>query len=81
MVLDPRPAGVVLSGSRSFDMSGEEALQDDDFDGEGDDAGQETETAEVVVKIVNSEARRRLEDRLEERRLQKLIRDYDYDID
>ncbi|WP_438958922.1 PA3496 family putative envelope integrity protein [Porticoccus sp.] len=62
-------------------MSGEEALQDDDFDGEGDDAGQETETAEVVVKIVNSEARRLLEDRLEERRLQKLIRDYDYDID
>ena len=62
-------------------MSGEEALQDDDFDGEGDDASQETETAEVVVKIVNSEARRRLEDRLEERRQQKLIRDYDYDID
>jgi hypothetical protein len=62
-------------------MSGEEALQDDDFDGEGDDPGQETEAAEVVVKIVNSEARRRLEDRLEERRLQKLIRDYDYDID
>lgn len=62
-------------------MSGEEALQDDDFDVEEGDAGQETEAAEVVVKIVNSEARRRLEDRLEERRLQKLIRDYDYDID
>lgn len=62
-------------------MSGEEALEDDDFDVEEGDAGRETETAEVVVKIVNSEARRRLEDRLEERRLQKLIRDYDYDID
>lgn len=62
-------------------MSGEEALEDDDFDAEESDAGQETEPAEVIVKIVNSEARRRLEDRLEERRLQKMIRDYDYDID
>ncbi|WP_438950857.1 PA3496 family putative envelope integrity protein [Porticoccus sp.] len=62
-------------------MSGEDALEDDDFDVEEGDAGRETETAEVVVKIVNSEARRRLEDRLEERRLQKLIGDYEYDID
>lgn len=62
-------------------MSGEDALEDDDLDVEEGDAGRETETAEVVVKIVNSEARRRLEDRLEERRLQKLIGDYEYDID
>ncbi len=39
---------------------------------------------EVVAKdanVNNQEARRRLEDALEERRLQKAIRDFDFDLD
>ncbi|MFZ5653300.1 MAG: PA3496 family putative envelope integrity protein [Pseudomonadota bacterium] len=31
--------------------------------------------------VIDMEARRRLEDRLEQRRLEKLIRDYDFDLD
>ena len=42
----------------------------------------EEEVAEVKLPITtNLEARRRLEDRLEERRLNKMIRDYDFDLD
>lgn len=31
--------------------------------------------------VIDLEARRRLEDRLEQRRLEQLIRDYDFDLD
>lgn len=31
--------------------------------------------------VIDMEARRRLEERLEQRRLEKLIRDYDFDLD
>ncbi|WP_461482128.1 PA3496 family putative envelope integrity protein [Porticoccus sp.] len=61
-------------------MSGEDALEEDDFDAEDGETAAEP-NAEEVVKVVNSESRRRLEDRLEERRLQKMIRDYDFDVD
>lgn len=61
-------------------MSGEDALEEDDFDAEDGETAAEP-SAEEVVKVVNSESRRRLEDRLEERRLQKMIRDYDFDVD
>lgn len=59
-------------------MSGEDALDDDDFDAEEGDTEVEPRVEEVV-KVVSSESRRRLEDKLEERRLQKMIRDYDFD--
>lgn len=59
-------------------MSAKEA-KDDDFE-EFDEDAEETEA--VVVPIDRSlEARRRLEDKLEERRLSRLIRDYDFDLD
>lgn len=61
-------------------MSGEDALDEEDFDAEEGDSEDEQE-AEATVKVVNSESRRRLEDKLEERRLQRLIRDYDFDLD
>ena len=59
-------------------MGAKEAKDDDfeDFDEEVE------ETSAVVISIDRSlEARRRLEDRLEERRLSKLIKDYDFDFD
>ncbi|TNF01548.1 MAG: hypothetical protein EP323_09425 [Gammaproteobacteria bacterium] len=59
-------------------MSGEDAVEDDDFDVEDDDT--EEQEAESI-KVMTSESRRRLEDRLEERRLQKMISDYDFDLD
>ncbi|GMU45312.1 MAG: hypothetical protein IT469_00805 [Pseudomonadales bacterium] len=31
--------------------------------------------------VIDMEARRRLEDRLEQRRLERMIRDYDFDLD
>ncbi|TNE76053.1 MAG: hypothetical protein EP334_09110 [Gammaproteobacteria bacterium] len=60
-------------------MSGEDALEDEDF--EVEDGENEEEQESEGAKAVNSESRRRLEDRLEERRLQKMIRDYDFDLD
>ncbi len=60
-------------------MSGEDAVDDDDFDVEDDDNVEEQEAE--PIKVMTSESRRRLEDRLEERRLQKMIRDYDFDLD
>lgn len=53
-----------------------------DEEDELDDVGMEEEEAVEEVKPVLStdlEARRRLEARLEERRLSKMIRDYDFD--
>lgn len=59
-------------------MSAKEA-KDDDFD---DFDGEVEETEAVVIHIDRGlEARRRLEDRLEDRRLNKLIQDYDFDLD
>lgn len=59
-------------------MSGKKALENDDFDLEDED--QELNFKEVE-SIVYSDVRRRLEDQLEERRLQKSIQDYDFDMD
>lgn len=59
-------------------MSAKEA-KDDDFD-EFDEDIEEGE-AEVIPVYRSLEARRRLEDKLEERRLSRLIRDYDFDMD
>lgn len=38
------------------------------------------EPERVRTTVVSTEARRRLEDRLEKRRLERLIRDYDFDL-
>ncbi|MEH6616609.1 MAG: hypothetical protein V7699_02110 [Porticoccus sp.] len=55
-------------------MNGEEELENDDFDLEG-------EAVEPDAKSrVDSDIQRRLEDQLEERCLQKSIRDYDFDV-
>lgn len=59
-------------------MSAKEA-KDDDFDEFEEDV--EDSEAEDVPVYRSLEARRRLEDKLEERRLSKLIRDYDFDLD
>ncbi|GIX30393.1 MAG: hypothetical protein KatS3mg124_0865 [Porticoccaceae bacterium] len=56
-------------------------MKDDDLDSldleEQDDAGEADEPAPVSDLL----ARRRLEEKLEERRLAKLIQDYDFDLD
>lgn len=58
------------------------AMNDEDL--ELDDLGEDGEPErEEVIKLspaTDLEARRRLEARLEERRLMKLIQDYDFDI-
>lgn len=59
-------------------MSGKKALENEDVDLEGE--AQEPNFKEVE-SIVYSDVRRRLEDQLEERRLQKSIQDYDFDLD
>jgi hypothetical protein len=59
-------------------MSGEEELESDDFD--FDEEAIEPGVKEVE-KVVDSDLRRRVEDQLEERRLQKSIQDYDFDLD
>lgn len=59
-------------------MSAKEA-KDDDFD--EFDVEIEEDVAEVIPVYKGLEARRRLEDKLEERRLSRLIRDYDFDMD
>lgn len=54
---------------------------DDELDGLGD--MEDDSAPELSVKATAAairEARRRLEDRLEERRLQKLIQDYDFEM-
>lgn len=59
-------------------MGDEETLDNDDFDLEDQELGQETEEK---IKVEGSDMRRRLEAELEERRLQKMIQDYDLDLD
>ncbi len=54
---------------------------DDELDGLGemeDDSAPEVSVKATAAAVL--EARRRLEDRLEERRLQKLIQDYDFEM-
>lgn len=59
-------------------MGDEETLDNDDFDLEDQELGQETEEK---IKVEGSDMRRRIEAELEERRLQKMIQDYDFDLD
>lgn len=59
-------------------MSGEDALEDDDFDLDDDI---EEQGVKKVVHAADPDIRRRLEDQLEERRLRKSIQDYDFDLD
>jgi len=59
-------------------MGDEEALDNDGFDLEDETIEQE---AEGKIQVTDSDIRRRLEDQLEERRLQKMIQDYDFDLD
>ncbi len=59
-------------------MSGEDALEDDDFDLDDDI---EEQDVKKTVHAADSDIRRRLEDQLEERRLRKSIQDYDFDLD
>lgn len=59
-------------------MGDEEALDNDGFDLEDEMIEQE---AEGKIQVTDSDIRRRLEDQLEERRLQKMIQDYDFDLD
>jgi hypothetical protein len=59
-------------------MGDEETLDNDDFDLEDEELEQE---AEEKIQVTDSDMRRRLEDELEERRLQKMILDYDFDLD
>ena len=59
-------------------MSGEEELENDDFDLEDETVEQDVKEVEAII---SSDIRRRLEDQLEERRLQKSIQDYDFDLD
>ena len=59
-------------------MSGKNALEDNDFEVEDDATGQDVKE---VVSAAWADIRRRLEDQLDERRLQKNIQDYDFDLD
>lgn len=59
-------------------------MSDDDDDLDDVSMDEDSSIVEVVAApspLADLEARRRLEVRLEERRLQKLIQDYDFDID
>lgn len=59
-------------------LGNQETLENDDFDLEDEALEQE---AEEKIEVTGSDMRRRLEDELEERRLQKMIQDYDFDLD
>jgi hypothetical protein len=59
-------------------MGDEETLDKDDFVLEGEALEQEVEEK---IQAEDSDMRRRLEDQLEERRLHKMIQDYDFDLD
>lgn len=60
-------------------MSGDEML-DDDFDVEDETIELDVEAKEVP-RVADIDARRRLEDQLEERRLRRMTQDYDFDLD
>tara|TARA_R110001592_G_scaffold356455_3_gene658346 strand:- start:6245 stop:6430 length:186 start_codon:yes stop_codon:yes gene_type:complete len=61
-------------------MSGDEMLDDDDFDVEDETIELDVEAKEVP-RVADIDARRRLEDQLEERRLRRMTQDYDFDLD
>ncbi|MDX2464952.1 MAG: hypothetical protein QNK31_10640 [Porticoccus sp.] len=61
-------------------MSGDQMLDDDDFDVEDEVIELDVEAKEVP-RVADIDTRRRLEDQLEERRLRKMIQDYDFDLD
>lgn len=65
---------------RGFEVSGEKDYQDDDLDDDDLEEGSLKASAKESVTS-NLESRRRLEEALEQRRLQKAIQDYDFDLD
>ncbi len=58
-------------------------MGDEELETTGDDDEEivNVEPERVRNIAVSMEARRKLEDRLEKRRLERLIRDYDFDLD
>lgn len=79
--LIPRQLGLVgisltVSGLGDFGMDDEEL----DVTTDVDEEILIVEPERVRTTVVSTEARRRLEDRLEKRRLERLIRDYDFDL-
>jgi len=59
-------------------MSDEEKLDNGNFELEGEAAEEE---AKDKLHVEDYDVRRRLENQLEERRLQKMIQDFDFDLD
>jgi hypothetical protein len=59
-------------------MGDEEVLDNDDLQLEGEVT---EEGNKDQLHVEDYDIRRRLEDQLEERRLQKMIQDFDYDLD
>jgi hypothetical protein len=59
-------------------MGDEEVLDNDDIQLEDEVT---EEGAEDQLHVADYDIRRRLEDQLEERRLRKMIQDFDYDLD
>lgn len=59
-------------------MGDEEVLDNDDLQLEGEVTEEGTKDQ---LHVEDYDIRRRLEDQLEERRLQKMIQDFDYDLD
>ena len=67
-----------MSDGKQKQEETEEIDVDDETDSEEDDF----ESVEIrAVPGMDSESRRKLEEALEERRLQKEIQDYDFDLD
>ena len=63
-------------------MSGDEMLDNDDFDSDGEVIELDIDVeAKEIPRVADIDTRRRLEDQLEERRLRKMIQDYDFDLD
>ena len=64
-------------------MSGEKEYEDSEIDDDIDseDADESIGASSVKIAEVSLESRRKLEDALEERRLQRAIRDYDFFFD
>ena len=60
-------------------MSGDDdILIDDDFD---EDVTESDDDSEESAQLTGMDARRRVENRLEELRMKKLLDDYDFDFD
>lgn len=54
--------------------------EDDDLDNDDMDDAEQVDVVKLTFPT-DLEARRRLEERLEQRRLSKMIQDYDFDVD